>query len=522
LLKILNGHGHVLPATAATLLKTPRKINVQQKSGGSYMYFGLASKLRLTLSRLSSDVLSSTDIIKLQVNVDGLPVYKSSSLSMWPILCAISNMPSTMPFPIALYSGNQKPSNLDFLTDFISEAKHLLSDGLLLGERIITISLQCFICDAPARAMIKGIVQYNGRYGCDMCEQAGEYDGRMLFLQTDARLRTDNSFRLQTNKPHHRLVSPLTELPLDMVNDYPLDYMHLVNLGVTRRLMLMWISGPRQTRLSATLLDVISHKLLRLKRHIPHDFARKPRSLESLKLWKATEFRQFLLYTGPLVLYDVLDRDLYQNFMSLSCGIAILINENLNMNYNSYAHDLLVNFVKNSIVLYGKKFVSYNVHGLTHLAQVAARFGSLDNCSAYRFENYLHVIKTLVHCSKNPIVQVANRLHESEVATVVDNNTKVKISIVSTAPNNCYILDTAKFCLCHEVLSGSSVVVCEVFVHTLPMYEKPCDSRLLGIQKLILKQSEIMKISSERIVKRGVFIPLDNRYAVGLPLLHEL
>lgn len=58
---------------------------------------------------------------------------------------------------------------------------------------------------------------------------------------------------------------------------------------------------------------------------MPYEYHRKPRSLLDFRLWKATEFRQFLLYTGPVVLKNILREDVYFNFLSLHVAMIILV-----------------------------------------------------------------------------------------------------------------------------------------------------------------------------------------------------
>lgn len=90
-----------------------------------------------------------------------------------------------------------------------------------------------------------------------------------------------------------------------------------------------------------------SEKLVCLAPYAPKEFARKPRSLEEVDRWKAIEFRQFLLYTGPFVLRSVLLNNLYKHFMCLSVAITILVKEQLAVYYSNYASPLLSLFVKN-------------------------------------------------------------------------------------------------------------------------------------------------------------------------------
>lgn len=80
--------------------------------------------------------------------------------------------------------------------------------------------------------------------------------------------------------------------------------------------------------------------------------------------WKSTEWRQFLLYTGLVVLRDVLSPEEYNHFVSLSVAMSILLDsdDRLRNYYLNYAKQLLRQFVLNASGLYGDTFVTYNVH----------------------------------------------------------------------------------------------------------------------------------------------------------------
>lgn len=115
------------------------------------------------------------------------------------------------------------------------------------------------------------------------------------------------------------------------------------------------------------MTEQISLHLVNLSNHIPSDFARKPRAVKDIDRWKATELRQFLLYTGIVVLKNTLHINMYKTFLMLSAGIHILLNDSLGTVYNGYDHELLVAFVKHFCDMFGNENAVYNIHGLVHL-----------------------------------------------------------------------------------------------------------------------------------------------------------
>ena len=74
-------------------------------------------------------------------------------------------------------------------------------------------------------------------------------------------------------------MSPLVDLDIASVSQSALDYMHLICLGVTRRILHYFRKGPPCCRLSKLQISRISKVLVSFRQNIPSNFSRKPRSL---------------------------------------------------------------------------------------------------------------------------------------------------------------------------------------------------------------------------------------------------
>lgn len=196
----------------------------------------------------------------------------------------------------------------------------------------------------------------------------------------------------------------------------------------------------KNTKLSSGQVEQISLKMLSLKQFIPREFARKPRSLLEVDRWKATEFRQFLLYTGQFALKDILSDNLYKHFMCLCVSMSILVSENLANQHLDYAHQLLRYFVEGCKDLYGEEFIVYNVHSLIHLKEDVAKYKSLDNCAAWMFENYMQQIKKKVRSGANPAAQIVKRIQEGQGGEIGNKMLK-EVVISHKKPHNAYLTD---------------------------------------------------------------------------------
>ncbi|XP_051787729.1 uncharacterized protein si:dkey-242h9.3 [Erpetoichthys calabaricus] len=518
--------------------------------GGSFHYFGIKHSLRAFFEKVWSTVPSG-HTFNLQLNFDGLPIFKSSSLQFWPVLGIVKNY-IKIPVLIALFCGCSKPNSLsEYLSALVNELK-TIGKGFPVKGKTFFITLSSVVCDAPARAFIKGIKSHTGYHSCDKCVQKGVYvNHRMTFPETTASLRTGESFKTLDDDAHHVESSPLSEI-IDMIKGFPHDYMHLVCLGVMRRLLGLWIgsNGPLQCRVSASQVSLISDKLVALRGFIPNEFARKPRSLFERLRWKATELRQFLLYTGPVVLREILHSEVYQNFMLLSVGIYILASPEYCSTMNDFANSLLVAFVKHFSELYGPEFVSYNVHGLTHLSQDVKVHGSLDVISGFPFENYLRKLKKMVRRPHCPLTQVIRRISEldflhlnSDFSIHPQKRFKMQHSdgpvplhfevvlqfkevefngfvIKVSTGDSCIKIDN-KIVIVQNIIvhEDREYVVCQEYQHKAIFFEYPIDSSCLGIFVVSKLSPNLHCLPIGSGMLKYVRLPLDDKYLV-IPLLH--
>lgn len=85
LLNILKNHKINVPGDARTLLQTPKKVEVVKVAPGEYCHLGIENSILKNLNACPKTV-KVPSILKIYVNVDGLPLSKSSGSQFWPIL----------------------------------------------------------------------------------------------------------------------------------------------------------------------------------------------------------------------------------------------------------------------------------------------------------------------------------------------------------------------------------------------------------------------------------------------------
>jgi len=525
LLAILRQHTeYYVPKDGRTLLKTPRVTPIVNKCGGQYIYFGIASGVLKELAHDASIISDSNDVA-LVVNVDGLPIYKSSSREFWPILCSFS---MCTPFIVALYYGRGKPESVEeFLRDFLEEYENLKEHSLQYSGTTVTVSIKAFICDAPARSFLKCVKGHTAFEACERCTIKGvkKENRTVLYSNYNCTLRTNEQFQKLQYKDHQLKASPLTSHSINCIQTFPLEYMHLVCLGVVRRMLYFWKCGPRHCRLSCGQISAISDHLLSFTGKLPSEFVCQPRSLSELERWKATEYRQFLLYTGPIVLRKVLSEHVYETFLCLSVAISILLDESENRRreYLGYARELLNTFVRKSLSDFGDIFVVYNVHNLLHIADDVEHFDcSLNALSAFPFENHLQALKRIIRCGRNPLSQVWRRVYErQQICSVVPKKHR-KLHVSPGDRNGVYMLENGDVAFVQEQLERGQVE-CRIFreCDTEDFFVKPCKSKLLDI---VFVKKECRSTRKSLLYKdlkhKAVCLPYSAGHVV-FPLLHD-
>jgi hypothetical protein len=105
------------------------------------------------------------------------------------------------------------------------------------------------------------------------------------------------------------------------------------------------------------------------------------------------------------------------------------------MECNDYANSLLLKFVQDTEILYGKEAMVYNVHCLIHLAADVKQLGCLDEFSAFAYENKLGQLKKLIWKPSHPLQQLLRRIQELQCFNV-DKSSSAQNTVKTSIEHN--------------------------------------------------------------------------------------
>jgi hypothetical protein len=404
-----------------------------------YAHFGLRRVLThalrgLKLADMRNSLGAVVDSAEIWLSIDGVSKFKNSEYSgeFWPLVINIGNIDGleNEMFVVGIYYGTRNPNAFadELVEDFVQEYTELQNVPLRLhNNETVGVRLHRVVADAPCRAMLKGV---KGHMSCASCERCEVYvkklhgSGIMAMpakLSTAVPLRTDFSFRTLSQKEHYKDENQLncifSDFPdLDLVFLFVLDPMHMVYLGVVHRWLKYVMDIVKHQKPPVTIpsaqLNVLSQTYASWRHIAPSDFARAPRLIRHA-LWKATEWRQFALYTGvPLLMSNPkVDIRITANLQFLMCGLRILSDPRLVSDEGNIdtAERCLHGFVSQSFNILGPEFVVFNVHSLLHLAEEVRRHRvPLERFSAFPSENFFRKLMKYIRAAFLPLKQLEN------------------------------------------------------------------------------------------------------------------
>jgi len=426
---------------------------------------------------------------------------------------------------------NLKKHHFRFLKLLVDELRGLQEYGFEFRDKYFLIKIGVFVCDAPARAMILEIKQYSGYFSCHKCTIKGEhYSGFITFPNEQCEERTNEDFRSRKDTEHHKTMEKiaLEDLSFDLVSQFPHDYMHVVCLGVVKSIMIGWIEQRKmQFKISAQKLRVLNARLLKIRGDTPREFARRPRSIFEFRRWKATEFRYFLLYIGPIMLKGILDEERFHHFVCLSSAIRLLLS-NDSTRYKE-ADELLSSFRQKIPQLYNKSFLTYNMHSLSHLATDCMNHGNLHKFSAFKYENFFGGIKRKIKKKHQFGAQIYKRMVEKSVNGGLKEQNTLQIERIDGSnlssvktngkyfslkhPDNFYMLENNVFKIESLVKNDEEYFVCGQMITTEKAAFgndiKYCTERLLMSGEIFQHTlTDIKKIVKIKLNSELYFVPI--------------
>lgn len=208
--------------------------------------------------------------ITVLMNTDGLSLYSSSKVQLWPVFFAINELSPSLRFAreniilASIWQGKGKPPMQQYLGSLCSVFNNLYDAGIVVEldnkETSVKVKVICGTYDLPAKAAVLNMTQYNGSESCIACEDPGKvvkqgkgHCRNFPFRENNDKYPERNqdnvSLCMLNSTPNSRIKGFRGESALLKLKDFtivsgsPPDYMHGTLLGVVKCLMNKWFSA---------------------------------------------------------------------------------------------------------------------------------------------------------------------------------------------------------------------------------------------------------------------------------------
>lgn len=489
LLEALNSRNVDVPRSVYLLKKKCRvqSFDFVSQMNENIARYSLVDRIKFCIEKGFLVLKNTVNTLNIQINIDGLPLFHSSNLNLWPVLMMIKESTYPKPLPLAVFCGVGKPKLEALIGKFVSEVKRLQDCIHNVCGFDITIRNVVFICDAPARAYVQCIYGHSASVGCSYCRISGQKDFGMMFPysgfnyeQLHANSRTDENYAV-LNENNQILLSPVAEI-CKLRSCFPPEFMHCVCLGVVRKLCEAYFVGLKYLKLpcklSVKMKDELSIQISSLQKYLPSEFTRKLRPVKEFVHYKAVEFRILILYLGPVIFKNSLPCEFYYNFLLLHYAIYSFCSPVYCTSLYSEAEGCIEKFNETAERLFCGRLQTYNTHIIRHLPEFVKMYGCLDSWSAFVYENYLGLLKRRLKCMNGMMQQTINNLNI--MTHIFSTGENFNFSYTSDLPNNGAIVADQTIIMITKLSENNLVSGFRLsFSHDL--YEYPYLSRNLGI-----------------------------------------
>lgn len=190
------------------------------------------------------------------------------------------------------------------------------------------------------------------------------------------------------------------------------------------------------------------------------------RSLNERCHFKANEWRTLAFYVIVPALNDLLKSKYLNNLIKYVLFLRILCDNKISQDDLDNATKIMDLFITEFQELYSSDNMKFNIHSHLHLVSQVKRFGPLNKCSCFPFENMFRITRSMFHGTRNHEGQIGRNL-------VVSKNVRSEISKLNKTTQNHLIIN---------------------YLNGVVLKEKPVINSLINSKVIELKNLESFEI----------------------------